>query len=152
MKSLSITEMQSIDGPILDSHYFVAFSDGREYEVEISDCSNGFDCTLRMLSSQRTVTSLLRRRMVLEHLGLESAVTRLEKSHAGNLRRSLRKYGYKLRKSHASKYPHEYNQGGYLVTSCGGVTMLGPCFSATLEQVEEFLAARAAEFKADGLK
>lgn len=151
MKTLSITEIHGMHGPT-DSSKIVTFSDGKKYESGIMPHSQrmGWDCSLRLLSSQRTVTSPLRRRMVLEHLGLESAVTRKERTHVDNLRRALRKYGYRLQKSYVSKLPHEANHGGYQVQNGDGEIAIGHWYSATLEQVEAFLAAKAAEFRVGG--
>lgn len=132
----------------LEKFSIVKFSDGKQYEACVNDTGNGWDCVLR-LPSGKNVTSRLRRKLVLDHLGLAPSIERLEKTRVDNMRRSLRKYGYKLSKSHASKYPHAANRGGYMVTN-GNQVVLGPWYDATLEHVEELLAEKAAEFRVDG--
>lgn len=145
-KAPSRCEQDDIDGI---RRVVVLFSDGKEYGAALIPDTNGWDCSLRLLSTSRTVTSHLRRRMVLEHLGLKSAITPARTTLVNNLRRSLLRYGLKLSKSHAWKYPTAANRGGYKVTNSGGLIVLGWNYDATLRDVEELLAAKVAEFRVE---
>ena len=67
------------------------------------------------------------------------------KPRIDTLRIYARKYGYKLRSSRIRKYTTRANQGGFQIANGAGQVVLGPTFDLTLDDVERFLLAKAAE-------
>lgn len=68
------------------------------------------------------------------------------KSRADYLRERLKRYGMRMVKSRRKKYFDQSDRGLYSVTK-DGVVLLGRFHDATLEDVENLLNEKAAEFK-----